>query len=134
MTSAVGAVQMKPAYAAEPPIASLFSTSTTLAPSEAALAAALSPAIPAPSTSRSITSPLEVMSQLLLQSCLLRLKSVQATAPRQRMQETATSHLQTDTISVHATSSYRSGAGAPGRGSQLPGPGPAGRRGPPPRS
>ena len=50
---------MKPAYAAEPPIASPFSTSTTLAPSEAALAAALSPAIPAPSTRRSITSPLE---------------------------------------------------------------------------
>ena len=68
MTSAVGAVQMKPAYAAEPPIASPFSTSTTLAPSEAALAAALRPAIPAPSTRRSITSPASVMSQLLLKS------------------------------------------------------------------
>src|SRR3954471_22569744 len=87
MTSAVGAVQMKPAYAAEPPIASPFSTTTTPAPSEAALAAALSPAIPAPSTRRSTTSLLEVMSQLLLSSQIHRLKSVQVIVPRQRMQE-----------------------------------------------
>src|ERR1043166_6998669 len=83
MTSAVGAVQMNPAYAAEPPVASPFSTSTTLAPSEAALAAALSPAIPAPRTRRSITSSLEVMPQLLLH----RLKSVQVIVPRERLQE-----------------------------------------------
>src|SRR3954462_3092109 len=83
MTSVVGAVQMKPAYTPDPPMASPFSTSTTLAPSEAALAAALSPAIPPPSTRRSITSPLAVMSQLLLDI----LKSVQATVLGRRTQD-----------------------------------------------
>src|SRR3954462_8390819 len=48
-----GAVQTKPAYMAEPPTAGPFSTRTTLAPSAAALAAALIPAIPPPTTRRS---------------------------------------------------------------------------------
>src|SRR3954453_22642595 len=89
MTSTVGAVQMKPAYAAEPPMASPFSTRTTLAPSDAALAAAPSPAIPAPSTRRSITSPASVISLLLLQSFPHVLKSIQTIAPRRGLQQTA---------------------------------------------
>ncbi len=53
ITSTVGAVQMNPAYIAEPPIAGPFSTRITLAPSLAARAAALIPAIPPPKTRRS---------------------------------------------------------------------------------
>ena len=73
ITSIDGAVQMKPAYAAEPPTAGALSTRTTDAPSFAALLAAVKPAMPAPSTSRSIVDACRVMSLRL--RCLVSLTS-----------------------------------------------------------